>query len=93
MIVEVEINNSAEYAEYKKLTPSSISAYDENFIVRGGQTEALEGEWEPERIVVLEFPDIDKARKWWSSQEYAVAKQICQRAAKTKMLLVEGYTA
>jgi len=92
IIVEVEVNNEKEYEEYKKLTPASISAHDGKFIVRGGQAETLEGGWKPQRIVILEFPSAEKAKEWWASEEYAAAKKIRQQAAKTKMLVVEGYT-
>jgi len=91
VIVEVEINDFAEYEEYKKLTPASIAAYGGRFIIRGAQTESLEGDWHPQRIVVLEFPSVERAKEWWHSQEYAPAKAIRHRTAKTKMLVVEGY--
>lgn len=84
VIVEVQINDPKDYEEYKKLTPSSISAHRGKFIVRGGQTETLEGNWYPERIVILEFPTAEKAKEWWSSEEYARAKKIRQRTATTK---------
>ena len=90
VIVEVEIHNPVEYEEYKKLTPAAITAYGGRFIVRGGKTETLEGDWKPERIVVLEFPDTEKAREWWNSIEYAGAKVIRQRVADTQMILVDG---
>ena len=91
VIVEVEIDDPTEYEGYKKLTPVSISAYDGKFVVRGAQTEALEGDWNPQRIVVLEFPSVARAKEWWNSKEYAPAKALRQRSARTKMLVVEGY--
>jgi uncharacterized protein (DUF1330 family) len=60
------------------------------FIVRGGPTEILEGEWQPGRIVILEFPSKQKAKDWWSSAGYAPAKAIRQSASKTNMIVVEG---
>ena len=78
------------YEEYKKLTPAAIAAYDGRFIVRGEKTECLEGNWNPQRIVVLEFPSVERAKQWWASREYTKAKAIRQRAAKTKMIVVEG---
>ena len=90
VLVEVEIHDPAEYEEYKKLTPASIAAYNGRFVVRGGKTESLEGDWNPQRIVVLEFPSVNRAKEWWNSEEYAAAKAIRQRTAKTKMLVVEG---
>lgn len=90
IIVDVCIHDAAAYEGYKKLTPASIAAYQGKFIVRGGETATLEGEWQPGRMVVLEFPDAEKARQWWASELYAPAKQIRQQSASTKMLLVDG---
>src|SRR5215212_4706828 len=93
IIVEVYIDNPLAYEEYKKLTPASIATYDGKFIVRGGKTESLEGNWNPERIVVLEFPSVERAKEWWASEEYAPAKKIRQTNARTKMIVVEGTAA
>ncbi|HEY4937190.1 MAG TPA: DUF1330 domain-containing protein [Puia sp.] len=90
VIVEVSIHDHNEYEEYKKLTPAAIAAFNGKFIVRGGQTITLEGNWNPERIVVLEFPTVERANEWWNSELYTKAKKIKQRAAKTKMIVVEG---
>lgn len=91
VIVEISINDQKEYEEYKKLTPATIAAYDGKFIVRGAQTESLEGNWDPQRIVVLEFPSSERAKDWWNSEQYSKAKAIRQHAAITKMLVVEGF--
>ena len=91
VIVEVTIHNQEQYEEYKKLTPASITAYGGKFVVRGAKTESLEGDWNPERIVVLEFPSIERAKEWYHSQEYAPAKKIRHTNATSKMILVEGY--
>lgn len=90
IIVEVSITDPEEYEEYKKLTPATIAAYDGKFVIRGGQTETLEGDWQPGRIVLLEFPSVNRAKEWWSSEVYSKAKAIRQRSAKTKMIVVEG---
>ena len=91
VIVEIDIHDHDAYEGYKKLTPASIAAFDGKFIVRGGKSESLEGDWTPERIVVLEFPTMERAREWWASESYAKAKAIRQAAAMTKMLLIEGF--
>lgn len=90
VIVEIAIHNPEEYEDYKKLTPQSLIPFDGKFIVRGGETESLEGDWNPERIVVLEFPNTDKAKSWWNSEGYAPAKALRQKTAHTKMILVPG---
>jgi uncharacterized protein (DUF1330 family) len=90
VIVEIEIHDPEQYEEYKRLTPASIAAYEGRFAVRGGFTEILEGGWNPNRIVVLEFPTVEKAKSWWASPEYAPAKELRQRIARTEMIVVEG---
>ena len=90
IIVEVDVQNPAEYEDYKKLTPGSLVNFQGKFIARGGKTETLEGEWNPKRIVILEFPSFELAKKWWASEEYADSKALRQRTAKTKMIAIEG---
>jgi uncharacterized protein (DUF1330 family) len=91
IIVDITVLNEKEYEVYKSLTPSSIAAYQGKFIVRGGKTEVIEGEWNPKRIVVLEFPSTALAREWWASPEYAEAKAIRNKTAHSNMILVEGF--
>jgi uncharacterized protein (DUF1330 family) len=90
IIVEIEVTDPATYEEYKKLTPASLVPFEGRFIVRGGKTETLEGGWQPNRMVVLEFPDMEKAKAWWGSDAYGPAKAIRQKASNTRMILVEG---
>jgi uncharacterized protein (DUF1330 family) len=91
IIVEVEVHNPQEYEAYKQLTPAAVAAFDGRFIVRGGPTETLEGDWNPERIVVLEFPSVERAKEWWNSELYSKAKIIRQQNARTRMIVAEGY--
>jgi len=93
ILVDVKIHNSIAYEEYKKLTPASIAAYKGKFIARGGATEILEGDWDPGRVVILEFPNKEQAKQWWNSTEYASARRMRQGASITKMILVEGVDA
>jgi uncharacterized protein (DUF1330 family) len=90
VIVEVSIKDHQQYDSYRKLTPATIAAFDGKFVVRGGKTTTLEGGWNPERMVVLEFPSVDRAKEWWNSELYSPAKSIRQRSAHTKMIIVEG---
>jgi uncharacterized protein (DUF1330 family) len=90
IIVDVKITDPEVYAQYRQLTPASIAAYGGRFIVRGGPTETLEGDWSPGRVVVLEFESVARAKAWWASAEYAAAKALRQRSATTRMIVVEG---
>ncbi len=90
IIVQVEVTDPAGYDEYKKMVPASLAAYGGKFAVRGGACETLEGTWHPKRVVVLEFPSVEQARRWWASEEYRDAKALRQRTATTQMIVVEG---
>src|SRR6478736_1912013 len=93
IIVDVEIHNPKEYENYRMMVPPTLEKYQGKFIVRGGKTESLEGGWDPKRIVVLEFPSVELAKSWWASDEYAPAKALRERTAKSKMILVEGISS
>lgn len=90
LVVDITVQDPALYDQYKTLAPSSIARYGGKYIARGGRTETLEGDWKPTRLVILEFPDIERAKSWWSSTEYAKAKTMRQQAAATRMVLLEG---
>ena len=88
--VQIDVRDATTYERYKELAPPAIAAYGGRYLVRGGATTTLEGDWSPARFVILEFPSIELARRWWDSREYAEAKALRQASASTQMLLVEG---
>ena len=90
VIVDIEIIDPVRYESYKKLTPASLVPFEGKFVVRGGACETLEGQWQPGRMVVLEFPTKEKAKAWWSSAIYAPAKANRQSPSHTKKILVVG---
>lgn len=90
LIAEVDVQDTAAYEEYKKITPGAVDAYGGRFIVRGGEVDAKEGGWTPKRVVVVEFPSMAQARKFYDSKEYAPALAIRLKAAKSKLILVDG---
>jgi uncharacterized protein (DUF1330 family) len=89
-IVDVEVTDPVGYEEYRKLVPATIAQYGGRFLVRGGAVEQLEGDWQPGRVVVLEFPSLEQAKRWYNSEEYRDPKALRFKAAKAKMILVEG---
>lgn len=90
IIADVTVTDPALYEEYKKLTPGSIEPFGGKFIVRGGNTETLEGDWKPGRFVIIEFPSVERAKAWWNSEPYQKARAIRRAASAGKILLVEG---
>ena len=90
VIVDIDVTEPVEYEEYKKLAAPTVSAYGGRYVVRGGTVEELEGEWPTNRFVILEFESGERAKKWWNSPEYRVARAVRHRTARTKMILVES---
>ncbi|MFI5002539.1 MAG: DUF1330 domain-containing protein [Reyranellales bacterium] len=91
MIVEVETTDETLMAEYRKLTPGLIAKFGGKFIVRGGTTHTLEGGWNPGRIVVIEFPDMQAAQHFYYSPDYQPALEMRLKAGHSKAILVDGH--
>lgn len=90
VIYEIEVNDAAAYEEYKKLAPASIAAYGGKYLARAGKTETLEGGWLPKRLVILEFPTFEQATKWHDSPEYSPAREMREKAAKSRAVVIQG---
>jgi uncharacterized protein (DUF1330 family) len=90
VVVQVDVKDPARYADYRTMVPPTLPKYGGRFIVRGGKTETLEGDWAPKRFVVVEFPSVEQAKAWWASPEYAEAKALRQATSETQMIVVEG---
>jgi uncharacterized protein (DUF1330 family) len=89
-IVEIDVQDAEAFEEYRKHVPETIAKYGGRYLVRGGKTETLEGDWQPGRMVVLEFPNREQARKFYDSPEYAPLKALRLRATTSRLLLVDG---
>ncbi len=90
IIFEVDVKDHERYAQNRDLIQPTLEPYGGKFLVRGGNVECLEGSWNPSRLVVIEFPDVEKARQWYASDMYRPAKQVRQETTETNMILVEG---
>lgn len=90
VITDIDVSDPVRYEDYKVLSSNSAAQYGGRFLVRGGLHETLEGDWQPRRVVVLEFPSVEQARQWWTSPEYEEAKAIRREAAESRIILVEG---
>jgi uncharacterized protein (DUF1330 family) len=90
IIVDIEVTDPTRYEQYKRQAQETVEAFGGRYIVRGGTAERLEGGWTPRRLVVLEFPDADTARAWWSSEAYRPARTLREATAHSNMVLVEG---
>ena len=90
IIANVRVTDAAQYEHYKQLSTLAIRAYGAEVCVRGGTVEVLEGDWQPERLVVLRFPSVAQAKAFNASAEYTLARAARAGAAVMRMVVVEG---
>ncbi len=90
VILDINVSDPDLFEEYKRLAPETIAAYGGKYLARGGKAEALEGDWTPNRIVILEFDSINTAKAWMDSPEYREARAMRHQAATSNAIVVEG---
>ena len=90
VIAHVDVKDPVRYEDYKKMVLPTITAYGGRFLARGGTVESLEGEWRPQRLVIVEFPSAEQARAWWASPEYAEAKALRQATSEGSLVILQG---
>ena len=90
VIADVEITNPVEYEDYKRMVPATLEAFGGKFVARGGEVAVLEGAWRPNRLVIIEFESVERARAWWASEEYRAAKELRQQHSVGSLVVVEG---
>jgi uncharacterized protein (DUF1330 family) len=90
IVVDLQVTDPVAYDQYRPLAAASIARHGGRFIVRGGKVDLLEGEPQPERIVLIEFPEAETARRWYRSEEYQAALKIRQAASRGRVFLVDG---
>ena len=90
VIVETDITDPERYERYKAASPGAVAAAGGRFVVRGGELAVLEGDWQPSRLVVLEFEDLAAAKRWYESEVYQEAKKLREGAAHLRVVAVQG---
>ena len=89
-IVDIEVTDPVGYEDYKKLAAPTVALYGGKYIARGGKNEVLEGDWAPDRLVILQFENSERAKAWLNSPEYAEARPLRHKYARSKMVVVDG---
>lgn len=90
VIADVEVTDPARFEEYRRRVPATLAAHGGRFLVRGGAHEVVEGSWHPRRLVVLEFPSLAQARRWYDSKEYREPKAMRFGTSRTNLVFVDG---
>ena len=90
VIADVQITDPDRYKDYTAHTPASIARHGGRWVARGGAAQVLEGDWEPGRVVVIEFPSVEAAVGWFHSDDYQELAAIRREASTARILVVEG---
>lgn len=90
VIVDINVTEPDKIGPYREAAGPAVAAYGGRYLARGGETVTLEGNWNPERIVVAEFPDLESAQRWYASPEYQHAKSLREGICTMEMIAVAG---
>jgi uncharacterized protein (DUF1330 family) len=90
VIAEMDVHDPERYDRYREAVPGTLELYGGRFVARGGELALLEGDWQPKRVVILEFDDLAAARRWYESPEYEEVKQLRAGGARLSLVAVEG---
>ncbi len=90
LIANINIHDGDHFADYAAQVPGIIAKHNGRYLVRGGESEVVEGSWQPQRVVVLEFPSRHDADNFINDPEYAPIAAIRHEAAHTDLVIVDG---
>ena len=90
LLVQADVSNPQQYQEYAKLSPGIIAKYGGRYLARAGRTLTLEGPQAKARVVVVEFPSVERAQEFYNSPEYVAVRKIREGAATAQFVVVEG---
>jgi uncharacterized protein (DUF1330 family) len=90
VLATVTIKDPVRYEDYRRMVDATLVPFGGRFIARGGKIQVLEGDWHPNRLVILEFPSVERAQAWWGSPAYAEARALRQATSTGTLLILEG---
>jgi len=93
MVIDITVQDAETYAEYMERVPATVEKYGGRYVVRGGPVIPLTGNWNPERIIILEFQTVEQMRTWNSSPEYRELAPLRISSTKTRAIALEGYSS
>lgn len=92
LIVEIEVQNKELYSRYVEKVPETIDKYGGRYLIRGGEVTALSGNWNPERIILIEFETVEQLRKCFSSPEYLELAPLREQSTTSKSIIIDSYS-
>ena len=90
MLVDLDVHDPKGFEEYRAAVPTLIAKHGGEYIVRGGEFEVIEGDWQPNRVIVIRFPDRQAIRNLHADPEYAASADVRRATAKSRIIAVDG---
>ena len=90
VIGDIEVTDPAAFQEYRNRLGATVEQYGGRFVIRGGRVNPKEGDWQPHHLLMLEFPSLEQAERWYNSPEYKPLIAIREKAARTHLIIAEG---
>ena len=90
LIADIEVTDPTAFEEYRQKVAPLVAKYGGKYLVRGGASEAVEGDWVPSRLVVLEFENMDRLKEFYHGEEYRPVMAIRTKSTVSKIVIVEG---
>ena len=90
VIGDVDVTDPQIYEEYRGLVGATIEKYGGTYVVRGGESEQVEGDWTPHRLVIIRFESMERAKEWYHSEDYRGPMALRHKSANTNVIVVEG---
>jgi uncharacterized protein (DUF1330 family) len=90
VIGDIEVTDPAAFREYRNRVGATVEQYGGRFVVRGGRVDPKEGDWQPHLLVMLEFPTLEQAERWYNSSEYKPLIAMREKSARTQLIVAEG---
>ncbi|MBR9865519.1 MAG: DUF1330 domain-containing protein [Oceanospirillales bacterium] len=90
VIFDIDIYDLKRYQDFMTQAKPALESAGGKYLARGGEHKVLEGDWNPRRVVLFEFPSMDKAEEFYYSDIYQGLKAIRDECSSGRVVLVEG---
>ena len=91
LIIDIAIIDQDAYGEFVERVPAVVEQYGGRYLVRGGEVSTMVGDWQPERIVLIQFESIEQVQEFFASPEYLAIVPLREQSAATRAIIIEGY--
>ena len=90
LIIDVAIKDQEVYGEFVAGVPAVVGKYGGRYLARSGEISVMVGDWQPERIVLIQFESIDQVQEFFASPEYLALVPLREKSATSRAIIVEG---